>query len=169
MIGLLEEIKETVFIAIGAILVASVLWFISSGIKLRNDFAHTRNSQIQTIDNAKEYREFNKYDGGECTGDCKNHISGWEVVAVIREYVYDEGIEIYVDKDDNGNAIKMNSILVRMNPDNYDTTYLQTILGATSKYHTMLIYDGADPEQVTSPQSKDYTSTVTGIRITRVD
>jgi len=164
-----EEIKETVFIAIGLILIASVLTFLMAGLKMRGEFADIRNRQIQTLNNTKEYREFNKYNGLDCDGTCKNHLSGWEVLAAIREYSNNDGIEIYVDRDKYGNEFIMHSTLVRANPDDYEIGALQDRFSTSNSYHPMLVYDGANPKNTTEPQNKDSSSTVTGIRFTLIN
>lgn len=165
----MEEIKETVFIAVGCILIASVLWFASAGLRLRDKFADIRNTEVQTAVNAKAYREFNKYDGGaHAIGGCDLDISGWEAVAVIREYLSDDTMEVYVDRDVAGNELLATSALARENPEDYAISYLQTILDSSSEYHPMLIYDGANPKDINYPQERNYASTVTAIKLIRI-
>lgn len=161
-----DEIKEVIYIGIGLILTASVLLFMSYLIGIRNDFAQARNQQAQTKEYMREHREFNGYNGLEHSADCSKDITSWEVIAIIREYVGDDSIEIYVDRDKDGNELIMNSALVRNNPENYTYQALAKRFNQNNIYHPMLVYDGADPKTTTKPQTVDTASTVTGIRIT---
>lgn len=164
-----SEFRETVYIAIGAMLIASVLAFFSVGLGVRDDFADTRNKQIQAMNNTKVYREFNMYNGLEHSVDCTSDISGYEVVASILKYKNTEHFEIYVDKDSLGNELYMHYTDVRENTNDYSREILQNRFDYTHVYHPMLVYDGASVKNITAPQDKDHTSAVTGIKFVRVN
>lgn len=164
-----SEFRETVYIAIGAMLIASVLAFFSVGLGLRDDFADTRNKQIQTLNNTKEYREFNMYNGLEHSIDCTADVSGYEVVAAILKYKNNDYLEIFVDKDSADAELYMYYTDVRERPDEYSREKLQNRFDYTHVYHPMLVYDGASVKNITAPQDKDHTSAVTGIKFVRVN
>ena len=123
-----DEIRETVFIGIEAMLLASVLLFMALGLQLRKDFAQTRNNQLVSELKAQEYREFNKYNGleHEEVGFCSSDVTGWEVVAAIRNYINSTEIEIYVDRDKEDNELVVQSYLVRQNPEVYSLMALKS-------------------------------------------
>ena len=84
----LQEVKETVYIAISAMILALVLSMVAILLEIRSDLADARNGEILAANSNLEYRQFNKYDNNTIYGD--------EVIELILLY-YDTGIDIYVD------------------------------------------------------------------------
>ena len=95
-----EEVKETIYIAIGAIIAAAVLALLAFVIQLRGDFAETYNNQKLTQSATEDYMKFAGYQG--------EIIYGNELVALIREF-WDSDTIIYIDeivfKNQSGNAL----------------------------------------------------------------
>lgn len=93
-----EEIKQTVYIAVAAVLLAGLLGFVSYLMMLRSEFAETRNSEVYAAQSMKDFREYNEFAGAELYGE--------DVVAAIRNY-YDGGIKLRVNDPNytDGNGV----------------------------------------------------------------
>ena len=157
-----SEIKETVFIAVSAILLASVLTLFVSGLRLRDSFASTRNEQILANHNIKDFRQFNKYNGLSHKSNCDKDMSGWAVIIAIQEYCNVENFTIYVDRDKNENKLQTDGVT------EFDLSELQNRFNSTAKYHPMLVYNWAEPKEITAPQNIDSNSVGSGIKFTLV-
>ena len=73
-----REINEVVYIAIGVLVLAGVLGFISILVGINGDIATMRNNEVASNQRVQQYREFNKYDGVQLIGN--------EVIECITEY-----------------------------------------------------------------------------------
>lgn len=156
MIGL-YEVKETVYIAISAMLLALVLGLASIFINIRDDMASDRNEEILSAQDMVEYRQFNKYNDKLISGD--------DVVELIRLYCT-EGIEVYINST-NGlpGAIRINKNIIEANPDIISLNYLQSSFPNTRTYRAQIVYNAIDPQTVVNPMTKLEGSEVTGISI----
>lgn len=118
-----EEVKETIYIAIGAIIAAAVLALLAFVIQLRGDFAETYNNQKLTQSATEDYMKFAGYQG--------EIIYGNELVALIREFWGSDTI-IYIDeivfKDKSGNVSSTYKGTMRLDEtykgDTVDETYI---------------------------------------------
>lgn len=137
-----SEVKETVYIAVSAILLAALLGFVAYLMMLRNEFADARYAQIRQSQEMANYLEFNKYNGQVLFGE--------DIVVAVRDY-YDSGIRIAV-KDMDG------SIIYYMDSDKAKTpegkaqveiAYLQSMFPTTKKYEAVLVYGEVDLNTIT--------------------
>ena len=85
-----SEIKEVVYIAVGAIILSIVLGLLAIVMSVTRDMSSVRNNEVQGNMNVMEYRAFNKYDHNTLNGD--------EVIECITNF-YDTGVEIVVKTD----------------------------------------------------------------------
>lgn len=95
-----EEVKETIYIAIGAIVAAAVLALLAFVLQLRGDYAATYNEQKATQLETEMYMKYNAYQDKIIYGD--------ELIALIREF-WDTDTHICIDeivfKNSEGNTI----------------------------------------------------------------
>lgn len=157
---------DMIMLGMEYILFAAFLLILGHFISLRNDFAETRTEQSASINAIKQYREFNQYDKGECTGvDCKSHLYGDEVIELIRKYFNDPDFEIYIDKtSENGYEFIINATLASANPNTYTLDSLQQLIDSRTEFHPYLVYDGITPSQYTT-YSESSLGDVTGIAL----
>lgn len=157
---------DMIMLGVEYILFATFLIAMVSFVSLRDDFAETRSEQAASINAIRQYREFNQYDKGECTGaDCKSHLYGDEVIELIRKYFSDPAFEIYIDKTDiNGSEFIINATLATENPNAYTLDSLQELIDSYTEYHPYLVYDGITPSQYTT-YSDSSLGEVTGIAL----
>lgn len=83
-----NEVRDVTYLAVGLILAAIILGFISYGMGLQSRIATARNAEIRSHESIEQYREYNAYDGKTLIGD--------EVIELIRAK-YDSDINIFVD------------------------------------------------------------------------
>lgn len=126
-----DEVKKVVYIAIGAMLLAIVLGFVSVLLSIRTDIAEIRNSEIAANKQLEQYRKFNKYDSKTLIGD--------EVIECIRMY-YDKDVSIIVNTRKNkinnrvvdASSVKVENGVVTDDPRQFNTT--QYVLSLGKKY-----------------------------------
>lgn len=157
-IDMMEEIRQTVYIAVSAILLSIVLTFASVVISIESDLATVRNDELAANQALEQARKFNKYDNKIISGD--------DVIELIRMY-YDSGIEIYIDTfDGTSGPIRINSQTVRVNPSLVSLSYLQSKFTPSKQFLAQIVYNAVDPAIVASPMiNKPVGSEVTGISL----
>lgn len=157
---------DMIMLGLEYMLFAIFLISLTNFISLRDNFAETRSEQTASINAIRQYREFNQYDKGECTGvDCKSHLYGDEVIELIRKYFNEPDFEIYIDKVDiNGSEFVINATLATANPSAYTLDSLQKLIDSRTEYHPYLVYDGITPSQYTT-YSESSLGEVTGIAL----
>ncbi len=155
---------ELIQLAVEYILIGAFLVMVTYAMSIRDDLADTRNQQIASEKNVQQYREFNSYNLGECTGaGCTNHIYGDEVIELIRRYYDDSEFEIYVNKTSGtGTSLTVNITNTTLYPEVYTLANLQKLFNSKSEFHPYLVYNGVSPSSITSYQSGEL-GTVTGI------
>ncbi len=165
----MEEIKETIFLAVGLLIIAGVLFFAAVALDVRSEIAHAFNSENQSRELLQEHRKFNLYDGGNCTvTNCEDHINGDMVISLIRQYYQDTEIEIYVDNDSNGDELYVSYKESREDPDKFTLRELQNRIDTSEIYHPYLVYNGVDVKTVSSKQGENRYNKVTGVSLVRV-
>lgn len=145
-----EEVKQTVYVAITAILLASLFGFISYLMSLRTDFAEVRNNEIATAQVLRDHREFSKFNNAVVYGE--------DIVAAIRDY-YDTGIRIRVNDsslnlrptyETVSGVYNIDKTIARStNNEKVDLTRLQSWFPTTKKYKAVLVYGQVDLSTVT--------------------
>lgn len=157
---------DMIYLAIEYLMIGVFLVIVTTALSLRNDFAETRNAQILNTQKIKQYREFNLYNLGECTGtECTNHIYGDQVIELIRRYYDHPDFEIYVDRtSESGDSLVVNRENIALNPELYSLANLQTLFKSKSEFHPYLVYNGIDPSSISSYQDGVYGS-ITGIAL----
>lgn len=153
-------------LAVEYVLIGALLVIAGYALSLRNDFAESKNNQFESIKAIRQYREFNAYNKGECTGTtCTNHIYGDEVIELIRRYYDDPDFEIYIDRTGaTGAALLVNEASVAARPADYTLANLQLRISSRSEFHSFLVYNGIRPKSVFSYQNGSI-GYVTGISI----
>lgn len=163
-----DEVKDTFTLAINCAVAALVIVFIVMGVSLRNQMAQARNAQIAQQARYKESVRYSGYDDSLLTGD--------EIITLIREFYSNEGLEIYLDKDRNGNELYITTQLSRQNPNlvkieslksRIDSTKTTDGKGYKTLYRVYLVYDSTDVKGVTKKQTQEPYSLVTGIKIVK--
>lgn len=157
---------EMIYLAIEYILIGAFLVMVTYAMSIRNSYAETRNAQVTSQSNIRQYREFYAYNKGECTGsDCVNHIYGDEVIELIRKYYDDSDFEIFINKtSEHGTFLIVNISATTANPDVYSLSNLQNIIDSKAEFHPYLVYNGISPSSVTSFQNGSL-GNVTGISL----
>ncbi|ROR31738.1 hypothetical protein EDD66_101356 [Mobilisporobacter senegalensis] len=157
---------EMIYLAIEYILIGAFLVMVTYALSIRNSYAETRNAQITSENNIRQYREFYAYNMGECSGStCVNHIYGDEVIELIRKYYDDPDFEIYINKtDEHGSSLLVNITSVASNPDIYSLSNLQNLIDSKAEFHPYLVYNGISPSSITSFQNGSL-GNVTGISL----
>jgi hypothetical protein len=143
-----EEIKQTIMIAVSAILLSSLLGFVSFLMMVRSDFASVRNAEVSAVQTMGDFREFNKYNGATLYGE--------DVVAGIRDY-YNSSIKIRVKKVDGtyypSPTGSMDKYMARQDIELVTLKHLQgefmTDLMLKRKYKAILVYGQVDPATIT--------------------
>jgi hypothetical protein len=153
-------------LAVEYVLIGALLVIAGYALSLRNDFAETKNNQIESIRGIRQYREFNTYNKGECTGaTCTNHIYGDELIELIRRYYDDPDFEIYIDRTGaTDDELLVNATSVIANPAEYTLENLQLRISSRSEFHPFLVYNGISPQSVSSYQNGSV-GNVSGISI----
>lgn len=143
-----EEIKEAVYIGISALLLAIVLSFIIYGLELRNEYGKLRSdraNQIEYVSELNEYELYNGYDEYVSNlwnlSGCVHCINGNDLVSVIKKYGVENKLAIYVDNRGDGENLYIYGV---ENPLDYNTEYLQSIVGTNSEYHGILYFGNCD-------------------------
>ena len=116
-----DEVKKVIYIAVGAMLLAIVLGFVSVLIDIRSDIAEIRNNEIAANKSLEQYRKFNKYDSKTLIGD--------EVIECIRMY-YDKDVTIIVNTRKNrinnrvidASSVEVENGVVVNDPRQFNTT-----------------------------------------------
>ena len=153
-------------LAVEYVLIGALLVIAGYALSLRNDFAETKNNQIESIRAIRQYREFNAYNKGTCTGAaCTNHIYGDEVIELIRRYYDDQDFEIYIDHTGaTEGALLVNAASVIADPNQYTLEELQLRISSRSEFHPFLVYNGISTPAVSSYQNGSV-GNITGISI----
>lgn len=140
-----SEIRDTAMIAVSAILLASLLGFISYLIGVRGDFSTARNNEVYAKETLDHYREFNKFSG-------TNTLYGGDVITAVRDY-YDSGIKIAVKR---GSTIvyEMDNIKARQNPNQVTNAYLTGLFPMTKQYDAVLVYTLDSVSSITTSYKK---------------
>lgn len=135
-----SEIKETVYIAISAIVLSVVLGFVSIVNSVQRDIADVRNGQIISKNNVVQYKEYNKYD--------KKELIGEEVIECIRMF-YDSGVTVYIESNI---PLKKYNMETYMRPENRqyfsvkEGGALLNWFNSTKRYRGYLVYNSEDIE-----------------------
>lgn len=116
-----DEVKKVIYIAVGAMLLAIVLGFVSILTDIRSDIAEIRNNEIAANKSLEQYRKFNKYDSKTLIGD--------EVIECIRMY-YDKDVTIIVNTRKNrinnrvidASSVEVENGVVVNDPRQFNTT-----------------------------------------------
>jgi hypothetical protein len=149
-----QEIKETVMISIAAILLASLLGFVSYLMFLRSDFATVRNTEVYAAEAMSNFREFNKYNGSTT-------LYGEDVTAAIRDY-YDTGIRIRVNYP--GGVYYIDKYDARDNKTLVDLQYLMSRFPTNTKYMAVPVYGQVDLATVTQAYTQSsFDTNVSGL------
>ena len=104
-----EEVKDTIYLAIGCIVVALLLGFVAFILQARSEFANTYNNEKSAQLATESYLKFEKYNG--------KVIYGNELVALIREFYGTETL-VFID----GIAMRANNDNQRLNSSIYRGT-----------------------------------------------
>ena len=116
-----DEVKKVIYIAVGAMLLAIVLGFVSVLIDIRSDIAEIRNNEIAANKSLEQYRKCNKDDSKTLIGD--------EVIECIRMY-YDKDVTIIVNTRKNrinnrvidASSVEVENGVVVNDPRQFNTT-----------------------------------------------
>ncbi|MNV34413.1 hypothetical protein D3C71_1258290 [compost metagenome] len=135
-----DEIRNTTYIALGAILLASLLGFVAYLFTVRSDIANLRNTEVVNTATLKGYREFNKYSGKILFGE--------DVVSTIRDY-YGSDIRIRVNDSTSIGTFNVDKYIARSDPSKIDIANLQTWFPTQKKYKAVLVYGQVDLNTVT--------------------
>lgn len=153
-----EEIKDTIYLSVGLIILAMVLGFVAILLDVRGDIASIVNDNYGTKAKVEEYRQFNKFDNTTVYGD--------DVIELVRLY-YDSGLDIYINKTSNAdtNGLRINSLTVREDASLASLQFLRTKLDTKKKFKSFLVYDSYNPELVSDKMTPKSYSEVTGITL----
>ncbi len=166
-----NETRITIYTGISMFLAALTIGLIIFGLSTRSSFSSFRDAEKNGREKAKVNMVFDKYNGSV--------ISGAEVVAMIRDF-YTEDIDIYIDKDKNGNLwskSRLNGLtwtstvgttpamLATYNNYEYDYNVLVSLFKSSDKYTAYLIYDSRDVSNTANRGVKSENSWVTGVQI----
>lgn len=141
------EIRETVMIAVGAIMLSSLLTFIVFLFGIREDLADVRNNQVYATNELEHLYQYNVFEEGE--------LYGVDVVSTIRDY-YDTGTIIRVNSSTGSLIYQVDKQSAKNNPNLVKTDYLSTVSGLeeTSLYDVVLVYENIDMATVTKTYTK---------------
>lgn len=139
-----SEIKDTALIAIGLILLASFLTFVSFMVGVRSDLSAIQEDRLQAKSRLQNHYEFNRY--------IESEQYGVDVISTIREY-YDTNTKVGV-KDELGNIVyEIDSTTAKTNPLLVDNTELAKKFVSTDLYDVVLVYEDKPLSSIT----KSYT------------
>lgn len=161
-----QEIKEIYSLAINCIITGMVLALVMLGVHTRNSFAAAKNDQISRQAAYQEYVKYKVYDDKVLAGD--------EAITLIREFYNEDGVTIYLDKDNTGASYQVDKNTARQNAALVDLTNLQNRIDATSSYRVWLVYDFYDMQDFVKLSDTDKRNIpqtagmVTGIALIRV-
>lgn len=161
-----QEIKEIYSLAINCIITGMVLALVMLGVHTKNSFAAAKNDQISRQAAYQEYVKYKVYDDKVLAGD--------EAITLIREFYNEDGITIYLDKDNTGASYQVDKNTARQNAALVDLTNLQNRIDATSSYRVWLVYDFYDMQDFVKLSDTDKRNIpqtagmVTGIALIRV-
>lgn len=161
-----QEIKEIYSLAINCIITGMVLALVMLGVHTKNSFAAAKNDQISRQAAYQEYVKYKVYDDKVLAGD--------EAITLIREFYNEDGVTIYLDKDNTGASYQVDKNTARQNAALVDLTNLQNRIDATSSYRVWLVYDFYDMQdfvKLSDTDKRNITQTagmVTGIALIRV-
>ena len=161
-----QEIKEIYSLAINCIITGMVLALVMLGVHTRNSFAAAKNDQISRQAAYQEYVKYKVYDDKVLAGD--------EAITLIREFYNEDGVTIYLDKDNTGASYQVDKNTARQNEALVDLTNLQNRIDATSSYRVWLVYDFYDMQDFVKLSDTDKRNIpqtagmVTGIALIRV-
>lgn len=161
-----QEIKEIYSLAINCIITGMVLALVMLGVHTKNSFAAAKNDQISRQAAYQEYVKYKVYDDKVLTGD--------EAITLIREFYNEDGVTIYLDRDNTGASYQVDKTTARQNAALVDLTNLQNRIDATSSYRVWLVYDFYDMQdfvRLSDADKRNIPQTagmVTGIALIRV-
>lgn len=161
-----QEIKEIYSLAINCIITGMVLALVMLGVHTKNSFAAAKNDQISRQAAYQEYVKYKVYDDKVLAGD--------EAITLIREFYNEDGVTIYLDKDNTGASYQVDKNTARQNEALVDLTNLQNRIDATSSYRVWLVYDFYDMQDFVKLLDTDKRNIpqtagmVTGIALIRV-
>lgn len=161
-----QEIKEIYSLAINCIITGMVLALVMLGVHTKNSFAAAKNDQISRQAAYQEYVKYKVYDDKVLTGD--------EAITLIREFYNEDGVTIYLDRDNTGASYQVDKTTARQNAALVDLTNLQNRIDATSSYRVWLVYDFYDMQdfvRLSDTDKRNIPQTagmVTGIVLIRV-
>lgn len=161
-----QEIKEIYSLAINCIITGMVLALVMLGVHTKNSFAAAKNDQISRQAAYQEYVKYKVYDDKVLTGD--------EAITLIREFYNEDGVTIYLDRDNTGASYQVDKTTARQNAALVDLTNLQNRIDATSSYRVWLVYDFYDMQdfiKLSDTDKRNLPQTagmVTGIALLRV-
>lgn len=161
-----QEIKEIYSLAINCIITGMVLALVMLGVHTKNSFAAAKNDQISRQAAYQEYVKYKVYDDKVLTGD--------EAITLIREFYNEDGVTIYLDRDNTGASYQVDKTTARQNAALVDLTNLQNRIDATSSYRVWLVYDFYDMQdfvRLSDTDKRNIPQTagmVTGIVLLRV-
>lgn len=161
-----QEIKEIYSLAINCIITGMVLALVMLGVHTKNSFAAAKNDQISRQAAYQEYIKYKVYDDKVLAGD--------EAITLIREFYNEDGVTIYLDKDNTGASYQVDKTTARQNAALVDLTNLQNRIDATSSYRVWLVYDFYDMQDFVKLSDTDKRNIpqtagmVTGIALIRV-
>lgn len=161
-----QEIKEIYSLAINCIITGMVLALVMLGVHTKNSFAAAKNDQISRQAAYQEYVKYKVYDDKVLTGD--------EAITLIREFYNEDGVTIYLDRDNTGASYQVDKNTARQNAALVDLTNLQNRIDATSSYRVWLVYDFYDMQdfvRLSDTDKRNIPQTagmVTGIALLRV-
>ena len=161
-----QEIKEIYSLAINCIITGMVLALVMLGVHTRNSFAAAKNDQRSRQAAYQEYVKYKVYDDKVLAGD--------EAITLIREFYNEDGVTIYLDKDNTGASYQVDKNTARQNEALVDLTNLQNRIDATSSYRVWLVYDFYDMQDFVKLSDTDKRNIpqtagmVTGIALIRV-
>ena len=155
-----NEIREVVYIAITAIVLAIVLGLASIVMSISRDMSEVRNNEVYGSNNIQEYREFNKYDRNILNGDevieCITKFKGSEVEVLVKTGIYDitsfdyienyDGEEYANEKDSSSDFLRYRqSDIIKNITDKYDLDTLMEVYTTDKMYKSYLIYNSLKP------------------------
>lgn len=161
-----QETKEIYSLAINCIITGMVLALVMLGVHTKNSFAAAKNDQISRQAAYQEYVKYKVYDDKVLAGD--------EAITLIREFYNEDGVTIYLDKDNTGASYQVDKNTARQNAALVDLTNLQNRIDATSSYRVWLVYDFYDMQDFVKLSDTDKRNIpqtagmVTGIALIRV-
>ena len=137
-----SEIKETIYIAVSAVLLAGLLTFVSYTMTLRSDIANFRNTEVYTYNSMNSVREFFKYNGQVLYGE--------DVVAAVRDYM-NTPIRVGV-KNQAGQLIYYMDLYKAKTTEGKDQLtleHLHCMFPPSHKYTAVLVYGDVPLEDIT--------------------